>query len=64
MIVSLQIMHRFFFSSFLKIDQGGLTLPAVGNYLNVSEDDKILTACLEYMTKVRNRVFIGTKKAS
>nr|KAF7416503.1 hypothetical protein H0235_011034 [Vespula pensylvanica] len=34
------------------IDQGGLTLPAVGNYLNVSEDDKILTACLEYMTKI------------
>ncbi|KAF7393366.1 hypothetical protein HZH68_010185 [Vespula germanica] len=36
----------------IQIDQGGLTLPAVGNYLNVSEDDKILTACLEYMTKI------------
>lgn len=35
-----------------KIDQGGLTLPTADNYLNVSEHGKVLTAYLDYMTKV------------
>lgn len=60
-LFSLRIMLLFFL--FLKIDQGGLTLPTADNYLNVTEHGKVLTAYLEYMTKVRNRVFVGTKKA-
>lgn len=36
-----------------KIDQGGLTLPTADNYLNVSEHGKVLTAYLDYMTKVQ-----------
>ncbi|XP_017884979.1 endothelin-converting enzyme homolog isoform X2 [Ceratina calcarata] len=36
----------------IQIDQGGLTLPTVEDYLNVSEHGKVLTAYLEYMTKI------------
>nr|CAD7574544.1 unnamed protein product [Timema californicum] len=34
------------------IDQGGLTLPTRDNYLNKTENEKILTAYLDYMTKI------------
>ncbi|XP_076641509.1 M13 family metallopeptidase neprilysin 3 isoform X3 [Halictus rubicundus] len=36
----------------IQIDQGGLTLPTADNYLNVTEHAKVLTAYLEYMTKI------------
>ncbi|XP_076293708.1 M13 family metallopeptidase neprilysin 3 isoform X1 [Lasioglossum baleicum] len=36
----------------IQIDQGGLTLPTADNYLNVTEHLKVLTAYLEYMTKI------------
>ncbi|XP_035742254.1 endothelin-converting enzyme homolog isoform X1 [Vespa mandarinia] len=36
----------------IQIDQGGLTLPTADNYLNVTEHGKVLTAYLEYMTKI------------
>ncbi|KAK2588944.1 hypothetical protein KPH14_001799 [Odynerus spinipes] len=36
----------------IQIDQGGLTLPTPDNYLNVTEHGKVLTAYLEYMTKI------------
>ncbi|XP_076234270.1 M13 family metallopeptidase neprilysin 3 isoform X2 [Calliopsis andreniformis] len=36
----------------IQIDQGGLTLPSIENYINVTEHDKVLTAYLEYMTKI------------
>ncbi|XP_063218947.1 endothelin-converting enzyme homolog isoform X2 [Bacillus rossius redtenbacheri] len=36
----------------IQIDQGGLTLPARDNYLNKTMNKKILTAYLDYMTKV------------
>uniref|UniRef100_A0A182MER4 Uncharacterized protein n=1 Tax=Anopheles culicifacies TaxID=139723 RepID=A0A182MER4_9DIPT len=36
----------------IQIDQGGLTLPSRDNYLNKTANAKILTAYLEYMTKV------------
>lgn len=39
-------------SSTFKIDQGGLTLPTVDDYLNITEHGKVLAAYLEYMTKV------------
>ncbi|KOX79211.1 Endothelin-converting enzyme 1 [Melipona quadrifasciata] len=43
------------------IDQGGLTLPTIDNYLNVT-DHKVLTAYLEYMTKIG--VLLGGEKNS
>lgn len=36
----------------IQIDQGGLTLPTRDTYLNQTANDKILTAYLDYMTKV------------
>lgn len=36
----------------IQIDQGGLTLPTRENYLNKSTHAKVLTAYLDYMTKV------------
>ncbi|KAG7209982.1 hypothetical protein KM043_011568 [Ampulex compressa] len=36
----------------IQIDQGGLTLPTADNYLNVTEHAKVLSAYLEYMTKI------------
>ncbi|XP_015172376.1 PREDICTED: endothelin-converting enzyme 1 isoform X2 [Polistes dominula] len=36
----------------IQIDQGGLTLPTADNYLNVTEHGKVLSAYLEYMTKI------------
>ncbi|XP_049783142.1 endothelin-converting enzyme homolog isoform X1 [Schistocerca cancellata] len=36
----------------IQIDQGGLTLPTRDNYLNGTMDDKVLSAYLEYMTKI------------
>lgn len=45
----------------IQIDQGGLTLPTIDNYLNVT-DHKVLTAYLEYMTKIG--VLLGGEKNS
>lgn len=36
----------------IQIDQGGLTLPTRDNYLNKTAHEKVLTAYLDYMTKV------------
>ncbi|XP_006624144.1 endothelin-converting enzyme homolog isoform X1 [Apis dorsata] len=36
----------------IQIDQGGLTLPTVDDYLNITEHGKVLAAYLEYMTKI------------
>lgn len=36
----------------IQIDQGGLTLPTRDNYLNKTENEKVLHAYLEYMTKI------------
>lgn len=36
----------------IQIDQGGLTLPTIDNYLNKTEHEKVLVAYLEYMTKI------------
>lgn len=40
----------------IQVDQGGLTLPTRGNYLNKTANKKVLDAYLEYMTKVRDFV--------
>ncbi|KAK1129755.1 hypothetical protein K0M31_019467 [Melipona bicolor] len=45
----------------IQIDQGGLTLPTIDNYLNVT-DHKVLAAYLEYMTKIG--VLLGGEKNS
>lgn len=42
----------------IQIDQGGLTLPTIDNYLNKTEHEKVLTAYLDYMTKVLIFYFI------
>ena len=39
-------------SPLLQIDQGGLTLPTRDNYLNKTENEKVLAAYLDYMTKI------------
>lgn len=36
----------------IQIDQGGLTLPTRDNYLNKTAHEKVLTAYLDYMTRV------------
>lgn len=36
----------------IQVDQGGLTLPTRDNYLNKTAHEKVLTAYLDYMTKV------------
>ena len=36
----------------IQMDQGGLTLPNRDYYLNKTDDDEILAAYLDYMTKV------------
>ncbi|XP_048513840.1 endothelin-converting enzyme homolog isoform X3 [Athalia rosae] len=36
----------------IQIDQGGLTLPTTDNYLNKTENAKLLAEYLEYMTKI------------
>ncbi|XP_046478357.1 endothelin-converting enzyme homolog isoform X1 [Neodiprion pinetum] len=36
----------------IQIDQGGLTLPTTDNYLNKTENAKVLAEYLEYMTKI------------
>ncbi|KAJ9601453.1 hypothetical protein L9F63_000370, partial [Diploptera punctata] len=36
----------------IQIDQGGLTLPTRDNYLNKTANEKILSAYLDYMTKI------------
>ncbi|KYM76847.1 Endothelin-converting enzyme 1 [Atta colombica] len=36
----------------IQIDQGGLTLPTAEYYINVTEYGKVLTAYLDYMTKI------------
>ncbi|XP_012171205.2 endothelin-converting enzyme homolog isoform X2 [Bombus terrestris] len=46
----------------IQIDQGGLTLPTVDDYLNVTEHSKVLAAYLEYMTKIG--VLLGGEKNS
>ncbi|KYN10108.1 Endothelin-converting enzyme 1 [Trachymyrmex cornetzi] len=38
----------------IQIDQGGLTLPTAEYYINVTEYGKVLTAYLDYMTKVQD----------
>jgi membrane metallo-endopeptidase-like protein 1 len=44
----------------IQIDQGGLTLPTRDNYINrTAQHEKILTAYLEYMTKIG--VLLGAK---
>ncbi|XP_054008315.1 endothelin-converting enzyme homolog isoform X4 [Hylaeus anthracinus] len=44
----------------IQIDQGGLTLPTADNYLNVTENSKVLLAYLDYMTKIG--VLLGGEK--
>lgn len=46
----------------LQIDQGGLTLPTRDNYLNKTENEKVLVAYLEYMTKIGT--LLGGEEAS
>ncbi|XP_012276317.1 endothelin-converting enzyme homolog isoform X2 [Orussus abietinus] len=36
----------------IQIDQGGLTLPTIDNYLNKTEHANVLAAYLDYMTKI------------
>ncbi|XP_033226220.1 endothelin-converting enzyme homolog isoform X2 [Belonocnema kinseyi] len=36
----------------IQIDQGGLTLPTIDNYLNKTEHEKVLVAYLDYMTRI------------
>uniref|UniRef100_A0A1B6E866 Endothelin-converting enzyme 1 n=1 Tax=Clastoptera arizonana TaxID=38151 RepID=A0A1B6E866_9HEMI len=36
----------------IQVDQGGLTLPTRDNYLNATQNEKLLAAYLDYMTKV------------
>uniref|UniRef100_A0A1Q3G4E4 Putative m13 family peptidase n=4 Tax=Culex tarsalis TaxID=7177 RepID=A0A1Q3G4E4_CULTA len=45
----------------IQIDQGGLTLPSRDNYLNKTANAKILTAYLDYMTKVS--VLLGANES-
>lgn len=45
----------------IQIDQGGLTLPTRENYLNRSAHAKVLTAYLDYMTKVA--VLLGANES-
>lgn len=42
----------------IQIDQGGLTLPTRDNYINKTAHEKVLTAYLDYMTKIA--VLLGT----
>ena len=44
----------------LQIDQGGLTLPTRDNYLNKTTNEKILSAYLDYMTKVPTSLYAAT----
>lgn len=44
----------------IQIDQGGLTLPTKENYLNKTTHGKILSAYLDYMTKVA--VLLGSNE--
>ncbi|XP_043262342.1 endothelin-converting enzyme homolog isoform X2 [Colletes gigas] len=46
----------------IQIDQGGLTLPTADNYLNVTENGKVLLAYLDYMTKIG--VLLGGERNS
>ncbi|XP_063986007.1 endothelin-converting enzyme homolog [Diachasmimorpha longicaudata] len=45
----------------IEVDQGGLTLPTTDNYLNKTEHAKVLTAYLDYMTKIG--VLLGGEEA-
>ncbi|XP_015588301.1 endothelin-converting enzyme homolog isoform X2 [Cephus cinctus] len=36
----------------IQVDQGGLTLPTIDNYLNKTEHGKVLAAYLDYMTQI------------
>lgn len=45
-----------------QIDQGGLTLPTRDNYLNKTENEKVLAAYLDYMTKIGT--LLGGEEAS
>lgn len=46
----------------IQIDQGGLTLPTRDNYLNKTAHEKVLTAYLDYMTRVC--VLLGANEKS
>lgn len=46
----------------IQIDQGGLTLPTRDNYLNKTENEKVLVAYLDYMTKIGT--LLGGEEAS
>lgn len=44
----------------VQVDQGGLTLPTIDNYLNKTEHEKVLVAYLDYMTKIG--ILLGGKE--
>lgn len=46
----------------IQIDQGGLTLPTRDNYLNKTDNEKVLAAYLDYMTKIGT--LLGGEEAS